>query len=98
CQCDTLGSRGVSCDDNGICSCLSNFIGTKCNQCAPERYNYPLCEECNCNPEGVTQDFFAMEAASQPHKVPFVDARNAFLAAYATPASHYSGTSKCGTP
>ncbi len=24
------------------------------------RYNYPLCEECNCNPDGVTEDFFAL--------------------------------------
>ena len=23
------------------------------------RYNYPLCEECNCNPEGVPPTFFA---------------------------------------
>ena len=23
------------------------------------RYNYPLCEECNCNPDGVPPTFFA---------------------------------------
>ena len=23
------------------------------------RYNYPLCEECNCDPEGVPPTFFA---------------------------------------
>ena len=60
CNCDYSGSRGSSCDDNGICLCNNNFVGAKCDQCAPQRYNYPLCEECNCNPDGVTQDFFAL--------------------------------------
>ncbi len=60
CNCDALGSRGVTCDDSGTCTCHSNFVGTKCDKCAPARYNYPLCEECNCNPRGVTEDFFKL--------------------------------------
>ena len=43
----------------GECVCKSNFVGLKCDKCAPERYNYPRCEECNCDPAGVTDDFFA---------------------------------------
>ena len=36
-----------------------SYASRHCPQCAPERYNYPSCEECNCNPDGVTEDFFA---------------------------------------
>ena len=60
CGCDNIGSNRLSCSDTGICDCQSNFIGDKCSQCAPERFNYPLCEECNCNPSGVTEDFFEL--------------------------------------
>ena len=60
CGCDNIGSTRLSCSDTGICNCKPNFVGDKCNQCAPERFNYPLCEECNCNPDGVTDNFFAM--------------------------------------
>ena len=59
CNCDSIGSTRMSCSDTGVCECKSNFVGDKCSQCAPERYNYPTCEECNCNPDGVTENFFA---------------------------------------
>ncbi len=60
CNCDSFGSKGLSCDGEGVCSCYPNFVDTKCGKCAPKRYNYPLCEECNCNPQGVTEDFFSL--------------------------------------
>lgn len=37
CGCDSFGRIGSSCDDNGHCNCKPNFMGIKCNQCAPER-------------------------------------------------------------
>lgn len=49
---------GQSCDDNGHCTCKSNFMGIKCDKCAPNRFNPPLCEECNCDPKGVADNFF----------------------------------------
>ena len=52
CGCDSLGSKGVSCDDGGVCNCKKDFVGMKCDTCAPDRYNYPLCKECNCDPAG----------------------------------------------
>ena len=29
-------------------------------RCAPNTYNYPLCELCNCNPSGVSQTFISL--------------------------------------
>ncbi|XP_071808051.1 laminin subunit alpha-like isoform X2 [Asterias amurensis] len=42
------------CDQaNGQCSCRSSFRGRMCEQCAEGFYNFPACEECNCDPAGV---------------------------------------------
>jgi laminin alpha 3/5 len=36
CSCDMHGSLGLSCDQTtGQCVCKSNFIGNKCQECAP---------------------------------------------------------------
>jgi hypothetical protein len=36
CSCDLHGSLGLSCDQTGgQCVCKSNFIGEKCQECAP---------------------------------------------------------------
>ena len=32
CNCNVNGST-LSCDSNGICSCLGNFVGDKCTKC-----------------------------------------------------------------
>ncbi len=58
CECDYAGSQGVTCNDNGVCTCHSNFVGTKCDECDEDRYNYPRCEECNCDPAGVIESFY----------------------------------------
>ena len=49
---------GQSCDGNGHCTCKPNFMGIKCDRCAPDRFNWPLCEACNCDPRGVAKNFF----------------------------------------
>lgn len=48
---------GSTCDDNGQCHCNPNFDGDKCDRCKEQYYNYPACEECNCDPRGVTASF-----------------------------------------
>ena len=58
CDCNSIGSTHVSCSETGICECKTGFIGDKCDECGPDRFNYPLCEECNCNFRGVTENFW----------------------------------------
>ena len=37
CGCDSLGSKGKACDqETGICTCKSDYMGDKCNECALE--------------------------------------------------------------
>ena len=60
CECDSMGSTRESCSDTGVCDCKENFVGEKCSECAKDRFNYPECEPCNCNPDGVTDNFFAL--------------------------------------
>ena len=67
----------MSCSDTGVCDCKENFIGDKCSECAPERFNYPLCEECNCNPEGVTDNFFAMGGCASVPKGELCECKDA---------------------
>lgn len=57
CKCQSPGSNGVSCNGEGQCTCYSNFDGETCNHCKEGYYNYPSCEECNCDPAGVTVKF-----------------------------------------
>lgn len=37
--------------------CYNNFDGKTCGQCKEGFYNHPACEECNCDPAGVTARF-----------------------------------------
>uniref|UniRef100_A0A1I7X3T8 Laminin EGF-like domain-containing protein n=1 Tax=Heterorhabditis bacteriophora TaxID=37862 RepID=A0A1I7X3T8_HETBA len=39
CDCDIIGSEGVSCDlHSGKCVCKPGVTGTKCDQCLPNHY------------------------------------------------------------
>lgn len=57
CFCESPGSNGISCNGNGQCSCFDNFDGKTCGACKEGFYNFPACEECNCDPAGVTAKF-----------------------------------------
>lgn len=57
CNCESPGSNGVSCNTDGQCSCFRNYDGKNCGICKEGYYNYPACEECNCDPAGVTAGF-----------------------------------------
>lgn len=48
---------GISCNNDGQCLCSSNFDGKNCNLCKEGYYNFPACEECNCDPAGVIAKF-----------------------------------------
>ena len=39
CACNTDGSLGVSCDENGRCNCRPGVLGEKCDQCGENRFN-----------------------------------------------------------
>ena len=39
CDCNTIGSKGISCDDFGQCECLDNYKGSKCDECADGYYD-----------------------------------------------------------
>ena len=34
CECNIAGSQSSSCDAQGICTCLGDISGDKCDQCA----------------------------------------------------------------
>lgn len=44
CNCNTYGSIGVSCDNEGVCQCQRNFDGNICDKCKEGFYNFPSCE------------------------------------------------------
>lgn len=66
CNCESPGSNGVSCNSDGQCLCSNNFDGTTCNKCKESFYNYPTCEECNCNPAGVASGFLGCGTTTVP--------------------------------
>ena len=43
CNCNVEGSNGITCDDNGICSCKANIINDKCDACASGFFDFPAC-------------------------------------------------------
>ena len=46
CNCDTSGTIGgsASCNDAGVCSCIDNVSGNKCDACSPGWYGFPSCQ------------------------------------------------------
>ena len=42
-MCNTIGSENENCDDRGFCNCKCNVVGSKCDECASEFYNFPKC-------------------------------------------------------
>ena len=39
CNCNSDGSLGVACDENGRCVCRPGVLGVKCDQCGENRFN-----------------------------------------------------------
>ncbi|GAB1601049.1 laminin subunit alpha-like [Argonauta hians] len=58
CACDSVGSRGRTCDkDTGQCECHPGFAGHSCNQCAVGYFDvYNNCRLCNCDVNGCTRE------------------------------------------
>ncbi len=56
CQCNPSGSVNSSCEStSGMCTCLDNVQGTRCDECRPGYYGFGSpdgCRECSCNPVG----------------------------------------------
>ncbi|KAM9752098.1 laminin subunit alpha-5 isoform 2-T2 [Menidia menidia] len=51
CQCSGAGCQEGSCDPaGGQGSCRTGFQGYHCDSCAPGYFNYPLCQQCSCDP------------------------------------------------
>ena len=44
CNCNGDGSNGITCNDNGRCSCKANIINDKCNVCDAGYFNFPTCK------------------------------------------------------
>ena len=50
CNCDQRGSLDGFCNSiTGQCSCIPNAYGQACDVCAPGFWNFPNCQQCNCN-------------------------------------------------
>ena len=45
CLCDVDGSVDNSCtDDGGVCTCIANVTGDKCDVCTTGWYGFPACQ------------------------------------------------------
>ena len=52
CDCNGAGSQDEFCDQNtGQCECntLQPTFGRKCDECKPGYWNFPNCQQCECN-------------------------------------------------
>ena len=49
CGCSSSGASSTSCNSSGVCSCKSNFEGSKCTSCKAGFYDYPNCYSKNLN-------------------------------------------------
>lgn len=55
CDCNSIGATDNECDlITGQCSCHPNTYGRECDQCQPGFWNFPNCQQCECN--GHTQN------------------------------------------
>ena len=44
CNCNRVGSTGITCNDYGVCSCKANIINDKCTDCDDGYFNFPTCD------------------------------------------------------
>ncbi|XP_076350667.1 laminin subunit beta-1-like isoform X2 [Tachypleus tridentatus] len=57
CDCHSIGSLDNFCDpETGQCKCQPNTYGQKCDECQPGYWNYPNCQQCDCNGHADTCD------------------------------------------
>ena len=50
CLCNADGSVNSTCtDDGGVCTCIANVIGDKCDVCETGWYSFPSCQGEICN-------------------------------------------------
>lgn len=57
CNCDIHGSLGLACNSAGKCNCKENYDGDKCDRCKKNYHVYPFCERCECNLNGIRDNF-----------------------------------------
>ena len=43
CECSSSGASSSACTSSGVCTCKSNFEGSKCTSCKAGFYDYPNC-------------------------------------------------------
>lgn len=66
CNCNPEGvlDNNLNCDlDNGKCDCKPNVVGRKCDVCEDGFWDFPQCEECNCDPAGTTMTICSKETS-----------------------------------
>jgi coxsackievirus/adenovirus receptor len=50
CDCNSVGSLDNFCDvRTGECKCRDFKYGRQCDLCQPGRWNFPVCQPCDCN-------------------------------------------------
>ena len=56
CNCNVGGSTDLQCNNvTGVCSCLPNVAGDKCDQCPTSTFNFTAgvgCQACDCHVAG----------------------------------------------
>ncbi|XP_038622372.1 laminin subunit alpha-3 [Tachyglossus aculeatus] len=54
CQCHGVGVLDGRChQETGHCLCQRGFRGSTCEECEVGHFQYPLCQQCECDPAGV---------------------------------------------
>lgn len=72
CRCGVKGSKSSVCDNiSGLCDCLPNVSGQRCDQCTSGHWNITAlygCESCGCDPRGsMTQECNEMTGQCNCH-------------------------------